>query len=55
MNLIIDRNKYDPDSGRQIKKAGRKGDHNRRIIKTVVIGDYEFYYHATRGWRKGKI
>lgn len=40
---------------KKIRKAGRKGTPHRRIIKRVVIGGYEFTYHATRGWRKGKI
>lgn len=66
MNLTVDKKVFDPDTGRQIKKAGSKGTKNRRVIKTVRIGGsaasgatpfqgYEFTYHATRGWRKNKI
>lgn len=40
---------------KKIRKALRKGEKNRRIIKTIQIGGYEFYYHATRGWKKFKI
>jgi hypothetical protein len=53
--LKIDKKRYDPDTGRQIKKALSRGSRNRRIIKVVVIGPYEFSYHATRGWRKNKV
>lgn len=55
MNLSIDKKVFDPDTGRQVKKAGRKGTKNRRVIKTVRIGLYEFTYHANRGWRKNKV
>lgn len=37
------------------RKALRKGERNRRILKTIVISGYEFSYHATRGWRKNKV
>lgn len=40
---------------KKVRKALRKGEKNRRVIKVVVIGDYEFSYHATRGWRRSRL
>lgn len=39
---------------RKLRRSGRKGTKNRRIIKIVTEGGYEWSYHATRGWRKNK-
>lgn len=40
---------------KKIRKCTKKGSKNRRILKVQVIGDYEFSYHATRGWKKNLI
>jgi hypothetical protein len=39
---------------KKVRKALRKGVANRRVIKTIIIGGYEWRYHATRGWRRNK-
>lgn len=43
------------ETPRSERKIGARGSYNRRIIRTEIVGDYEWSLHATKGWRRRRI
>lgn len=46
---------FKPNTGNGPCNRRQVGKSERRILRTVVIGDYEHKYHATKGWRVTKV
>lgn len=40
---------------KKIRRAGKRGSKSRRIVTSVILHGYEYVYHATKGWRRGKV
>lgn len=43
------------DYGVRIPRCSKPGSRNRRFIVRIVRDGYEHIYHATKGWRSGKL
>lgn len=43
-----------PSRSRLLKRKVKKGQYFCRILHSLVSGDREFFYHATKGWRSNR-
>lgn len=46
---------FKPNTGNGPCNRRQVGTSERRILITRRVGDYEYKYHATKGWRCNKV